>query len=140
VIAYNEEVGLSVHSMIGMSEGSLIAVSSISARLGWPNHIHYNASKAGIEGLVRGLAAELGPLGIRANAILPGVIRTAQSLSEEHSLGPAGLRDIAARIPLQRVGDPRDVAEVALFLASDAACYLTGQSIIVDGGMTVASY
>lgn len=120
--------------------GALIAVSSISAQLGWPEHVHYNASKAGLEGLVKGLAAELGPRGIRVNAILPGVIRTAQSLSVEHSLGESGLRDMAARIPLGRVGYPDDVADVALFLASDAARYISGQSIVVDGGLTVASY
>ncbi|WP_025031541.1 SDR family NAD(P)-dependent oxidoreductase [Nitratireductor aquibiodomus] len=122
------------------SGGSLIAISSTSARLGWTDHVHYSASKAGIEGLVRGLAVELGPKGIRANTILPGVIRTAQSLSEEHSLGEVGLSNISSRLPLRRVGQPEDVAKVAQFLASDAAAYITGQSLIVDGGLTIASY
>jgi 3-oxoacyl-[acyl-carrier protein] reductase len=120
--------------------GSLVAVSSVSAASGWPEHVHYNASKAGLCGLIRGFAAELGPRGIRANCILPGVIRTAQSLSEEHSLGKAGLAGMPARIPLRRVGEPEDVADVAVFLASDAARYITGQNIVVDGGLTIASY
>lgn len=122
------------------SGASLIAVSSISAISGWPEHVHYNASKAGIGGLVRGLAAELGPKGIRVNCILPGVIRTAQSLSVEHSLGDPGLEQARTRIPLRRVGTPADVADVAVFLASAAARYITGQSIIVDGGLSVANY
>jgi 3-oxoacyl-[acyl-carrier protein] reductase len=121
-------------------EGVLLAVSSISARTGWQDHVHYNASKAGIEGLIRGLAVELGPKGIRVNAVLPGAIRTAQALSEEHSLGEAGLAAMAGRIPLQRVGEPADIADVAVFLCSHAARYITGQSIIVDGGLSIASY
>jgi 3-oxoacyl-[acyl-carrier protein] reductase len=120
--------------------GSLLAISSVSARLGWSEHVHYNASKAGLEGLIRGIAAEFGPFGIRANAILPGVVRTAQSLSAEHSLGEAGLEAIKDRIPLRRVGEPEDVADVAHFLCSSAARYITGQSIVVDGGMTTSSY
>lgn len=120
--------------------GCLIAVSSISARKGWPAHIHYNASKAGIEGLIVGLAVELGPFGIRANAILPGLIRTAQSLSEEHSLGMAGLEAAVGSIPLRRIGEPEDIAGIAVFLASASAGYLTGQSIVVDGGLTVSSF
>lgn len=126
--------------MTGDGNRSLVALSSISARLGWPEHVHYNASKAGIEGLVRGLAADLGPKGIRVNAVLPGVIHTAQSLSEVHSLGPEGVAAMAERIPLRRVGDPEDIADVVAFLASDAARYITGASIVVDGGMSVASY
>lgn len=126
--------------MTGDGNRSLVALSSISARLGWPEHVHYNASKAGIEGLVRGLAADVGPKGIRVNAVLPGVIRTAQSLSDLHSLGPEGVAAMADRIPLRRVGDPEDVADVVAFLASDAARYITGASIVVDGGMSVASY
>ncbi len=127
----------------GMREagrGSLIALSSTSALLGWDEHVHYNASKAGIVGLIRGLAVELGPKGIRANAVLPGVIRTDQSLSREHSLGPEGLAEVAKRLPLRRIGTAEEVAEVVVFLASKAARYITGQCIVVDGGLTVSSY
>jgi 3-oxoacyl-[acyl-carrier protein] reductase len=127
-------------SMMVAGSGSLIAISSVSATTGWPEHAHYNASKAAVCGLVRGLAVELGPNGIRANSVLPGVIRTAQSLSEEHSLGAAGLEAVWPHIPLRRVGLPADVADVAVFLASDAARYITGQNIVVDGGLTIASY
>ena len=120
--------------------GSLIALASTSALVGWAEHAHYNASKAGIVGLIKGLAAELGPRGIRANAILPGVIRTPQSLSEDHSIGEAGIAASARSIPLRRVGTPEDVANVALFLASPAASYISGHALVVDGGMTASSY
>jgi 3-oxoacyl-[acyl-carrier protein] reductase len=124
--------------MVAKGDGALIAMSSISGiAYGWGEHAHYSASKAGVIGLVRALAVEFGPVGIRVNGIAPGYIRTAQSLSEEHSLGEAGLTAAANSVPLRRVGDPSDVADVALFLASSAARYVTGQVLVVDGGLLV---
>ena len=119
-------------------KGAIVAVSSISGTTyGWGEHVHYSAAKAGVLGLIRGLAAELGEAGIRVNGVAPGFIRTAQSLSEEHSLGPVKLAAQASAIPLGRVGEPEDVADVILFLASDGARYITGQTILVDGGLTI---
>ncbi len=121
--------------------GSMIAVSSImGVAYGWDEHVQYSSAKAGIVGLVRGLAVELAGEGIRVNGIAPGYIRTAQALSEEHSLGPEGLEQAAEFIPMGRVGEPEDIADVILFLASDAARYLTGQVIVVDGGLLVGRY
>ena len=121
--------------------GSVVAVSSImGVAYGWDEHVQYSAAKAGVVGLVRGLAVELAGDGVRVNGIAPGYIRTAQALSEEHSLGPAGLEQAAKFIPLKRVGEPEDIADVILFLASNAARYLTGQTIIVDGGLLVGRY
>lgn len=121
--------------------GSMIAVSSImGVAYGWDEHVQYSAAKAGVVGLVRGLAVELARDGIRVNGIAPGYIRTAQALSEEHSLGPEGLERAAEFIPMGRVGEPDDIADVILFLASDAARYLTGQVIVVDGGLLVGRY
>ncbi len=121
--------------------GAIICLSSIMGiAYGWDEHVHYSAAKAGVIGLVRGLAVELARDGIRVNGIAPGYIRTAQALSEQHSLGPAGLDKAAAFIPMGRVGEPEDIADVALFLASDAARYLTGQVITVDGGLLVGRY
>jgi 3-oxoacyl-[acyl-carrier protein] reductase len=121
--------------------GSVIAVASIMGYLyGWGERAHYSAAKAGVVGLVRGLAVELAPSGIRVNAIAPGYIRSAQSLSKEHSLGPEGLEEAAKIVPLGRVGEPDDVADVILFLASPAARYITGQTIVVDGGLQVGRY
>ena len=89
-------------------------------------------------GLVKGLAIDMASDGIRVNGIAPGLIRTAQSLSEEHSVGPEGLAAMEPSVPLGLIGKPEDIAGVAMFLASEQAGYLTGQTIIVDGGLTVA--
>jgi 3-oxoacyl-[acyl-carrier protein] reductase len=75
-----------------------------------------------------------------ASTASPGYIRTAQALSEEHSLGPEGLERAADFIPLGRVGEPEDVADVIVFLASEGALYITGQVLVVDGGLLVGRY
>ena len=121
--------------------GAMVALSSImGVAYGWDEHVHYSAAKSGVVGLVRGLAVELARAGIRVNGIAPGYIRTAQALSREHSLGPEGLEAAASFIPMGRVGEPEDIADVAVFLASPAARYLTGQVIAVDGGLLVGRY
>jgi 3-oxoacyl-[acyl-carrier protein] reductase len=121
--------------------GAVVALSSImGVAYGWSEHAHYSAAKSGVVGLVRGLAVELAPAGIRVNGIAPGYIRTAQAMSREHSLGPEGLEQAASFIPMGRVGEPEDVADVALFLASAAARYVTEQVIVVDGGLLVGRY
>jgi 3-oxoacyl-[acyl-carrier protein] reductase len=121
--------------------GAIVALSSImGVAYGWDEHVQYSAAKAGVVGLVRGLAVELARDGVRVNGIAPGYIRTAQALSEQHSLGPAGLEKAAEFIPLGRVGEPEDIADVIVFLASQAARYITGQVIVVDGGLLVGRY
>jgi 3-oxoacyl-[acyl-carrier protein] reductase len=130
-----------VPGMQAKSAGAVVTVASTMGYLyGWHEHAQYCAAKAGVVGFVRGLATELARSGIRVNAVAPGFIRTAQTLSEEHSQGEAGLRRAAEYIPLGRVGDPSDVADVILFLASPAARYVTGQTIVVDGGIQVGRY
>ena len=120
------------------SGGAVVVVSSIAgAAVGWAGHTPYSAAKAGLLGFVRSAALELGPAGVRINAVLPGVIESPQSLDPVNSGGPAGVAAAAASIPLGRVGQPADVADVVLFLLSDAARYVTGQSLTVDGGLTV---
>lgn len=122
-------------------KGSIIAVSSImGVAYGWDEHAHYSAAKSGVVGLVRGLAVELGRDGIRVNGLAPGFIRTAQALSEQHSLGAAGLDAVASKVPLGRVGEPEDMADVITFMASDKARYLTGQTLTVDGGLVIQSH
>ncbi len=128
-------------AMRDAGRGSMIAVSSImGVAYGWDEHVQYSAAKAGVVGLVRGLAVELARDGIRVNGIAPGYIRTAQALSEEHSLGAQGLEEAAEFIPMGRVGEPEDIADVIVFLASSAARYLTGQVVVVDGGLLVGRY
>lgn len=120
--------------------GSVIALSSImGVAYGWDEHVHYSAAKAGVVGLVRGLAVELARDGIRVNGVAPGYIRTAQLLSKEHSLGPDADR-AGAFIPMGRIGEPEDIADVILFLASNGARYMTGQVVVVDGGLLVGRY
>lgn len=127
--------------MCKRGSGSVIGVSSIMGFIyGWDERTHYSAAKAGVAGLVRGLAVELGRSGIRANAVAPGYIRSAQTLSKEHSIGPEGLENAAKIVPLGRVGLPEDIADVILFLASPASRYITGQVIVVDGGLQVGRY
>lgn len=121
--------------------GSIIALSSImGVAYGWDEHVHYSAAKSGVVGLVRGLAVEMAREGVRVNGIAPGYIRTAQLLSEENSLGPAGAEKAAEFIPMGRLGTPEDIADVAAFLASDNARYMTGQVLVVDGGLLVGRY
>ncbi|TFD72474.1 SDR family NAD(P)-dependent oxidoreductase [Cryobacterium sp. Hb1] len=118
--------------------GAMVAVSSIAGAVyGWEGHAHYAAAKAGVLGLIRSVAVELGPQGIRANAVIPGLIETPQSLDPVNSLGPDGLDRAGKDIPWGRVGTPAEVASVIAFLTSSQAGYVTGQSLIVDGGLTV---
>lgn len=118
--------------------GAIVCISSVvGTAYGWNEHVPYTAAKAGVAGLVKGLAIELAADRIRVNGIAPGFIRTAQTLDPVNSVGQAGLDAVAPRIPLGRVGEPRDIADVVAFLASDAARYLTGQTITVDGGLLV---
>lgn len=118
--------------------GALVAVSSIAGGVyGWEEHAHYAAAKAGVLGLVRSVAVELGPSQIRANAVIPGLIETPQSLDPVNSLGPEGLKRAGNDIPWGRVGKPEEVASVIGFLTSDDSRYITGQALVVDGGLTV---
>lgn len=121
--------------------GAIVCLSSImGVAYGWDEHVHYSAAKAGVVGLVRGLAVELAREGIRVNGVAPGYIRTAQLLSKEHSLGPDGADKAGEFIPMGRIGEPEDIADVILFLASNAARYMTGQTVVVDGGLLVGRY
>jgi 3-oxoacyl-[acyl-carrier protein] reductase len=121
--------------------GAVVALSSImGTSYGWDEHVHYSAAKAGVVGLVRALAVELARDGIRVNGMAPGYIRTAQLLSQENSLGPAGAEAAGAFIPMGRIGEPEEIADVIAFLASHAARYMTGQVLVVDGGLLVGRY
>ena len=133
-------VSRSLQSMIDDNgNGSIICLSSIAgAAVGWGEHVPYVVAKAGVTGLVRGLAIELAPRSIRVNGIAPGLITTAQSLNEEHSVGADGLEALRPSVPLGRIGEPADIANVVAFLASQESSYLTGQTLTVDGGLTVA--
>lgn len=128
-------------SMRERKSGAIVALSSImGVAYGWDEHVHYSAAKSGVVGLVRGLAVELAADGVRVNGVAPGYIRTAQLLSKENSLGPEGAEKAAAFIPMGRLGTPADIADVIAFLASNGARYMTGQVLVVDGGLLVGRY
>jgi len=127
--------------MKARGKGAIVCLSSImGVAYGWDEHVHYSAAKAGVVGLVRGLAVELARAGVRVNGVAPGYIRTAQLLSKEHSLGPEGAEAAGAFIPMGRIGEPEEIADVIVFLASAGARYLTGQTVVVDGGLLVGRY
>jgi len=127
--------------MKARKKGAIVALSSImGVAYGWDEHVHYSAAKAGVVGLVRGLAVELARDGIRVNGVAPGYIRTAQLLSKENSLGPEGADKAGEFIPMGRIGQPDEIADVILFLASNGARYMTGQVVVVDGGLLVGRY
>ena len=127
--------------MRARGRGAIVALSSImGVAYGWDEHVHYSAAKSGVVGLVRGLAVELAREGIRVNGVAPGYIRTAQLLSKENSLGPEGAEKAGEFIPMGRIGEPEDIADVIVFLASEGARYMTGQVVVVDGGLLVGRY
>jgi 3-oxoacyl-[acyl-carrier protein] reductase len=111
--------------------GRIINMASISGVIGNPGQANYSASKAGMIGMTRTIAKELANRGITVNAVAPGFIESDMT----RALGEVVLGEVKKRIPAGRVGQPEDVAAAVLFLASRAAGYITGQTLVVDGGM-----
>jgi len=112
--------------------GVMAFVASVSALTSAPRHAAYGAAKAGLVSLVRTAAVELGPRRVRVNAVAPGVVWTPRVSA---SLGEDGRARNAANAPLRRVASPAEIAAVILFLVSDLSSYVTGQTIVVDGGV-----
>ena len=122
--------------MVKKKKGSIIILSSITAILGTDNIGAYGISKAAEAALVRNLAVELGPEGIRVNGIAPGLIKT--DFSRALWENPSNLKRQENLTPLRRIGTPDDIAGIAHFLACEASSFITGQLIIADGGETIA--
>ena len=120
-------------SMMKARSGAIINISSVIGLTGNAGQINYAASKAGMIGFTKSIAKELSSRGVRANCIAPGYIET--SMTEV--LSPEIKQKILEKIPLGRIGKPEDVAKLAVFLASDWANYITGQTLTVDGGMVM---
>lgn len=117
-------------------EGSIINISSLNGTLATDGLASYSAVKAGIEQFTEAVASEVGPRGIRVNAIAPGIVRTPRT--ESDGLVEGAMREeFLERIPLSDIADPEDIAKVAVFLASEYAGWVTGETIHVDGGQHV---
>ena len=121
------------HAMLKASKGTLIVVSSTAAYHATKGNPAYNASKTGAVGLTRTLAQAWADDGIRVNGIAPGLVDT--RMTKVTTANPKRLEGAIARIPLKRLGTPQDMAGAALFLASPLACYVTGHTLVVDGGL-----
>lgn len=125
----------SLGPMTAAGYGRLLATASTAGAFeAWEEHAHYSAAKAGIVGLVRSLAAEVGPSGITVNAIAPGIIETPQTLDSSNSLGADGIALTGKQQPVRRIGKPDDIAAAYHFLASPDASFVTGHVLLVDGG------
>lgn len=122
--------------MIKHRYGRIVNISSIAGISIGTRSIYYSASKAAVIGLTRSLALWVADYGITVNAVCPGVVETELTKS---SLGEDKLRELAMKIPLKRLAYPKDIANLVLFLVSDEASYITGQYIIIDGGLTITS-
>ena len=120
--------------MQGMGKGSIVMISSQIGLVGHPRAAAYAASKSGINGLVRSMALELGPRGVRINAVGPGPVST--EMTAESRAHPERRKHLLDGIPLGRFGEAAEIAQANLFLLSDAASFITGQVICVDGGYT----
>jgi NAD(P)-dependent dehydrogenase (short-subunit alcohol dehydrogenase family) len=134
-LAVPQRVARAVLGALGRG-GSLVLISSQLGRIGAPGYASYCAAKGGIDALVRSLAVDVGADGIRVNAVAPGLVRTPMAYigrGNFDELEPA----IAERHPLGRIGEPDDIAGPVAFLLSDAAAWITGQTIVVDGGYTI---
>ena len=133
VFALSREV---VKQMLKQKSGSIINISSMAAQYGLPKVIAYSASKTAIDGMTRAMAVELSPKGIRVNAIAPGFIFTAMTDKALNS-DPERKSKVFARTPMGHMGQPSDIGDAALFLAGDAAKYITGVVLPVDGGNSI---
>ena len=135
VIANHWLINFTVPRMIARKEGAIIIVSSIGGLRGSSVIGAYNVSKAADFQLARNLAVEYGPSNVRVNCIAPGLIKTdfARALWED----PEALKQRTATTPLRRIGEPDEIAGAAIFLASKAGSFVTGQAIVVDGGVTI---
>jgi len=131
-------VRLAAQAMKPRRRGSIVLTASTNSFDGEADLIAYNATKAGLLGILRTAANELGPWGIRVNAVCPGLIRT--DLTAGHFAQPELLKDYFRHIPLGRGGTPEEVARAIVFLASPLASYITGAALLVDGGQMAAKF
>jgi NAD(P)-dependent dehydrogenase (short-subunit alcohol dehydrogenase family) len=120
--------------MVAQRSGVVLNLTSVHEKVPWSGYSAYTAAKAGLAMTTKTMAQEAAPFGVRVVALAPGAIRT--PINRSVWSDPANLADLLTKVPLDRIGEPEEVARVAVFLVSDAASYLTGSTVYVDGGMT----
>ena len=120
---------------VSQAAGKMICMSSVHQVIPWAGHANYAASKGGIKLLMESIAQELAPFLIRVNGIAPGAIRTPINTAAWNT--EAAYADLMTLVPYKRIGEPDDIAQAAVWLASDASDYVTGATLFVDGGMTL---
>ena len=120
---------------VSQAAGKIICMSSVHQQIPWAGHANYAASKGGVMLLMKSIAQELAPYLIRVNGIAPGAIRTPINTAAWET--PSAYADLMTLVPYKRIGEPDDIAQAAVWLASDAADYVTGATLFVDGGMTL---
>ena len=125
-----------LREMVPQRSGSVVLVGSQLAQVGAPGYASYCAVKGGVEALVRALAVDFGPSGIRINSLTPGLVQTPLAYVDRPDFNEQ-IEVIAARLPLRRIGQPEDMAGAAIFLLCDDSAWMTGQSLVVDGGYTI---
>ncbi len=133
-----ETLQIAAGRMKARRSGAIVLVASTNSFDGEADLIAYNASKAGLLGILHTAANELGPYGIRVNAVCPGLIRT--RINAAHFSNSKGLENYFKHVPLGRGGEPEEVAQAVLFLASDLASYVTGAALFVDGGQMASKF
>lgn len=124
-----------VKSKVSCSAGKIVCVSSVHEVIPWAGHVNYAASKGGVMLMMKSIAQEVAPWRIRVNSICPGAIRTPINRAAWET--PEAYNDLMRLIPYKRIGEPEDIARMAVWLCSDEADYITGASLFVDGGMTL---
>ena len=125
-----------IPTMLARGRGHVLFIVSMSASIGMPRIVAYSTAKAAYTGMIRSLAAELSPQGIRVNGVAPGWIES-EMLHKAIDDDPERKRKILSRTPMGRFGDPRDIGRAAVFLSSDAAAFITGAILPVDGGASI---
>ena len=133
--ALREFVRRGPDAKVSMATGKIICMSSVHQMIPWAGHANYAASKGGVDLMMKSLAQEVAPLRIRVNAIAPGAIRTPINTAAWQT--PEAYAELMKLVPYKRIGEPDDIAQAAVWLASDAADYVTGATLFVDGGMTL---
>lgn len=131
--AAREFVRRGIDPAVSVAAGKMICMSSVHQAIPWAGHVNYAASKGGIKLLMESMAQELAPRRIRVNAIAPGAIRT--PINKPAWDTPEAYRALMTMVPYNRIGEPTDIAQAAVWLASDNADYVTGTTLFVDGGM-----